>query len=145
MGKNKYIQTPEILWQYFLDYKKAVKSNPILVQDYVGKDANMVYREKERPLTIDGFECYLNDKGIINDLSNYFANSDNRYSDYSTICHAIKKSVRNDQIEGGMAGIYNPSITQRLNNLVEKSEVTNVEKPIFKELDLDVTENDGTN
>ena len=25
-----------------------------------------------------------------------------------------------DQIEGGMAGIYNPSITQRLNNLVEK-------------------------
>jgi hypothetical protein len=63
---------------------------------------------------------WLFKKGIISDLSNYFANSDNRYSDYSTICSHIKKEVRSDQIEGGMAGIYNPSITQRLNNLVEK-------------------------
>jgi len=43
-----------------------------------------------------------------------------------------------------MVGIYNPSITQRLNNLVEKSEVTNIEKPIFTQLDLDVTENNST-
>lgn len=122
MGKNKYIETPEKMWEYFLAYKKQVKSNPIRVQDYVGKDAEMVYREKERPLTIDGFECWCHDNAIISDLSNYFANSDNKYSDYSTICHAIKKAVRNDQIEGGLAGIYNPSITQRLNGLVEKQE-----------------------
>ena len=120
MGKRKYIETPEKMWEYFEEYKKETKSNPILVQDYVGKDAEMVYRTKERPLTIDGFEVWLFKKGIISDLSNYFANSDNRYSDYSTICSHIKKEVRSDQIEGGMAGIYNPSITQRLNNLVEK-------------------------
>lgn len=140
MGKNKYIQTPELLWEYFLSYKKEVKSNPILVQDYVGKDAEMVYRQKERPLTIDGFECYLFDKGIINDLSNYFANSNNMYADYSTICSRIKKAVRTDQIEGGMAGIYNPSITQRLNNLVERSETKQIiEQPLFP----DVQENDS--
>jgi hypothetical protein len=120
MGKRKYIETPEKLLEYFEEYKKETKSNPIQVQDYVGKDADMVYRTKERPLTIDGFEVWLFKKGIISDLSNYFANSDNRYSDYSTICSHIKKEVRSDQIEGGMAGIYNPSITQRLNNLVEK-------------------------
>ena len=132
MGKNKYIETPEKMWELFLAYKEWVKSNPIHVQDYVGKDAEMVYREKERPLTIDGFECYLFDKGIISDLSNYFANSDGRYSDYSTICSRIKKAVKTDQIEGGMAGIYNPSITQRLNGLVEKSEVkAHIEQPLF--------------
>lgn len=120
MGKRKYIETPEKMWEYFEEYKKETKNNPIQVQDYVGKDAEMVYRAKERPLTIDGFEVWLFKKGIISDLSNYFANSDNKYSEYSTICHAIKKEVRSDQIEGGMAGIYNPSITQRLNNLVEK-------------------------
>jgi hypothetical protein len=120
MGKHKYIETPEKLLEYFEEYKKETKNNPIQVQDYVGKDAEMVYRTKERPLTIDGFEVWLFKKGIISDLSNYFANSDNRYSDYSTICSHIKKEVRSDQIEGGMAGIYNPSITQRLNNLVEK-------------------------
>jgi hypothetical protein len=132
MGKRKYIETPEKLLEYFEEYKKETKNNPIQVQDYVGKDAEMVYRTKERPLTIDGFEVWLFKKGIISDLSNYFANSDNRYSDYSTICSHIKKEVRSDQIEGGMAGIYNPSITQRLNNLVERQENTIVtEQPLF--------------
>jgi hypothetical protein len=83
-------------------------------------------------LTIDGFECWCADNGIISDLSNYFANSDNKYADYSTICSRIRKAVRNDQIQGGMVGIYNPSITQRLNGLAEKSEVTTKqEQPLF--------------
>lgn len=132
MGKRKYIETPEILWEHFENYKKWVKNNPIKVQDYVGKDAEMVYREKERPLTIDGFECWCYDNDIISDLSQYFANTEQRYTDYQTICSRIRKAVRTDQIEGGMSGIYNPSITQRLNNLVERSE-TNVkmEQPLF--------------
>jgi hypothetical protein len=74
-------------------------------------------------LTIEGFENYLEDLEIISHLSDYFANTNNNYSDYSTICSRIKRNVKQDQIEGGMAGIYNPSITQRLNNLVEKQEV----------------------
>lgn len=132
MGKNKYIETPEKMWELFLAYKKSVKENPIIVKDWVGKEADQVYREKEKPLTIDGFECWCYDNDIINDLSNYFANSDNKYSEYSTICSRIRKAVRTDQIEGGMVGIYNPSITQRLNGLVDKSEVTQKqEQPLF--------------
>lgn len=126
MPKKKYIESPEKMWDYFLQYKQYVKDNPIIVKDWVGKDATDVYREKERPLTIDGFECWCYDKEIISDLGDYFSNKDNKYSEYSTICSRIRKAVRTDQIEGGMAGIYNPSITQRLNNLVEKvqNEVT---------------------
>jgi len=132
MGKRKYIETPEKMWEYFETYKKWVKSNPIQVQDYVGKDAEMVYRTKERPLTIDGFECWCYDNEIISDLSQYFANTEQRYTDYQTICSRIRKSVRTDQIEGGMSGIYNPSITQRLNNLTEKTENTIItEQPLF--------------
>lgn len=131
MAKHKYIETPDKLWEYFTEYKTWVKSNPILKMVFVGKDGVKDYEERERPLTIDGFECWLADKEIIGDLSNYFANSDNKYSEYSTICSRIKKNVRNDQIEGGMASIYNPSITQRLNGLVEKTdnknENTNIE------------------
>lgn len=122
MPKHKYIESPEKMWELFTQYKEWVKSNPIKVQDYVGKDAEMVYREKERPLTIDGFECWCFENEIISDLSNYFANSGNNYTEYSTICSRIRKSVRVDQIEGGLAGIYNPSITQRLNGLTEKTE-----------------------
>jgi hypothetical protein len=122
MGRNKHIETPEKMWEYFLAYKKQVKSNPILVHDFVGKDALDVRKEKERPLTIDGFECWCYDNEIISDLSQYFANTEQRYSEYQTICSRIRKAVRTDQIEGGMSGIYNPSITQRLNNLVEKTQ-----------------------
>ena len=132
MGKKKYIETPEKMWEYFESYKKWVKSNPILVQDYVGKDAEMVYRTKERPLTIDGFECWCYDNEIISDLSQYFANTEQRYTEYQTICSRIRKAVRTDQIEGGMAGIYNPSITLRLNNLTERTENTIItEQPLF--------------
>jgi hypothetical protein len=135
MGKKKYIETPEKLWELFLAYKKQVKENPILVQDYVGKDAEMVYRQKSRPLTVEGFENYLEDLEIISHLSDYFANSNGNYSDYSTICSRIKRNVKQDQIEGGMAGIYNPSITQRLNGLVDRTETNvKVEQPLFPDV-----------
>lgn len=132
MGKNKYIESPEKLKEYFLSYEKEVKNNPFLVKDWVGKDGDQVYREKEKPLTIEGFECWLADNDIIQDLGDYLSNKDNRYEEYATICSYIKKKTRKDQIEGGMAGIFNPSITQRLNGLAEKSEVTEIkEQPLF--------------
>lgn len=73
-------------------------------------------------MTVDSFEDYLFELGIINDLGDYFSNKDGRYVEYTTICRAIKRKCRKDQINGGMAGIYNPSITQRLNGLTEKTE-----------------------
>jgi len=45
------------------------------------------------------------------------------YDDFCEVCARIKNEIREDQITGGILSFYNPSITQRLNNLVEKSEV----------------------
>ena len=134
MPKHKYIETPERLWELFKEYETYAKSNPIIVEDYVGKDAELVKRKKEVPLTVDSFEDYLFELGIINDLGDYFSNKDERYTEYATICRAIKRKCRKDQINGGMAGIYNPSITQRLNNLTERieSEVIVSEKVVTK-------------
>lgn len=123
MGRTKLIETPDKMWEYFEAYKKATKDNPIIVGDWVGKDADKVFREKERPLTMEGFENYCFDEGIIVDLGNYFANSNNAYSGYSTICSRIRRAIKQDQIEGGMAGIYNPSITQRLNGLADNKKI----------------------
>ncbi len=74
---------------------------------------------------MEGFENYCEDQGVINDLSDYFSNKEDRYSKYAAICRRIKRTIRQDQIEGGMAGIYNASITQRLNGLTEKVEQKN--------------------
>jgi hypothetical protein len=64
-------------------------------------------------------------------IKHYFDNTDNRYSDYSTICSHIKDIIRADQIEGGMVGQYNPSITQRINGLTDKSEMIVKEQALF--------------
>jgi hypothetical protein len=131
MGKNKYIETPEKMWEYFESYRKEVKSNPIKKHVFVGKDGISDYEQKERPLTDKGFYNYCRRK--VGCVRQYFDNQDKLYDDYIAICRAIKEEIDQDQIEGGMAGIYNPSITQRLNGLVDKQETTIREQPLFPE------------
>lgn len=122
MGNHKYIETPERMWELFNDYRIKIKATPIRVQDFVGKDGDEVYRIKERPLTLEGFENYCANQGVIQDIDAYFRNKGGAYADYSAICSHIRREIKQDQIEGGMAGIYNPSITQRLNGLVDKTQ-----------------------
>lgn len=122
-GRPKIVESPEELWKWFEGYTKAIKANPFKVKDWVGKDADQVMREKERPLTMEGFENYVADVGGPWDLKDYFANSDNSYTEFSPICARIRREIKSDQIEGGMAGLYNPSITQRLNGLADKQEI----------------------
>lgn len=135
MSTTKMIDSPEELAQLFEDYKLHVKSDPFIVVDYVGKDATPVNRMKEKPLSMDGFEVYVSkipDKPW--DLSHYFCNLDNRYKDYVAICSRIRKEIRDDQISGGMSGLFNPSITQRLNGLVDKTETKVIkEQPLFSD------------
>lgn len=131
MAKHKYIETPEKMWQLFLEYGAEVSDHPITVKDFIGPKAIVVHRELRRPLTMEGFENYVANEGLNESLERYFANSNDKYEAYVTICTRIRKSIRQDQIEGGMTGIYNTSITQRLNNLTEKHEVTHREQPLF--------------
>lgn len=120
---TKYIETPEALLELFEAYVVYTKSKPFLVKDWVGGIAKEVTREKERPITLEGFRVYA--FKAIGCVKQYFDNPDGRYDDYITICSHIKDMIRSEQIDGGMAGIYNPSITQRLNGLKEQTENDN--------------------
>lgn len=137
MAKHKYIATPEKMWELFLAYKNKVKSTPIQKSEQrkgtvvipKGFDGDLpdalIDLPIEKPLTIEGFENYVEDEGVITDLGKYFSNDKNAYDEFRTICKRIKRVIREDQITGGMAGIFNPSITQRLNGLVEQSKSDN--------------------
>lgn len=133
MAKHKYISSPAKMWKLFEEYKISVKSQPVLVQEFVGKNGRKVYGEREAPLTLEGFECFVADKPRMpSDLGDYFSNKNDAYSEFSTICSRIRKEIRADQIKGGMVGIYNPSITQRLNGLVDRQQHdVKVEQPLF--------------
>lgn len=118
MGKHKYIETPEKLLELFEKYKANLKPREIQKATPRG----VVSEFHTPPLTMAGFEvfCY-NEVGTVD---HYFNNSNDAYSDYCTICSYIKKEIRKDQIEGGMVGQYNSSITQRLNGLTERVDTT---------------------
>lgn len=131
MGKHKYIETPERMYELFEAYKKETKDNPRIKVDYVGKDGNKVNIPLEVPLTMEGFSGYVYRQGVTSSIHNYFANSRDAYPEYSSICTRIREEIRHDQISGGMVGQYNASITQRLNNLVEKTHNVNIEQPLF--------------
>jgi hypothetical protein len=75
---------------------------------------------------MQGYEVYCFKNDIARNLGDYFSNKDGKYVEFSTICAYIKRTIADDQIGGGMAGIYNPSITQRLNNLTDKVEQTQI-------------------
>lgn len=143
-GRKKHIETPEIMWELFEAYRTWAKETPLLKQDFVGKDGKDVDRRLERALTFDGFQNHLADQDIITDVTDYFVNPDDRYKDFKSVCARIKRTIRQDQIEGGMAGIYNPSITQRLNNLVEKVQEDGTKKIIIEVIDGDSKDSNST-
>jgi hypothetical protein len=120
MAKHKYIETPEKMWELFEAYRKEIKDNPRFVYDYVGRDGTEVQKRLERPLTIEGFKNYCYE--VVGSIQHYWINFEDNYNEYQPICSRIKEQIRQDQIEGGMVGQYNPSITQRLNNLTDKQE-----------------------
>lgn len=122
-GHPRNIETPEKMWEIFMEYVTETKNNPRYKTEYVGKDGIMVHTPLERPLTIEGFKNWCYDS--IGTVEQYFTNQDGLYKDYIGICSRIKQTIRQDQIEGGMIGQYNPSITQRLNGLTEKIETDN--------------------
>lgn len=129
--KKKYVDSPETLWTLFCEYKKAVKANPRKKQDFVGGMGKMVWRKLERPLIMEGFEGFCREKGLIADLKDYFANTGGSYAVYASVCNRIKSNIREDQISGGMCGVYSASITQRICGLVEKTQQQMVEQPLF--------------
>lgn len=97
---------------------------------YVGKDGERVTDAQKVPMTLEGFKRYCRENH--GEAEHYFKNTDNMYNDFCLICSRIREEIRENQIIGGLLGFYNPSITQRLNGLVDKqqSEVTATVKQI---------------
>ena len=129
VGRPRNLDSPEQLYELFIRYKEDVKANPRIKSVFGGKEFEERAEPLERPLTMEGFELFCWDE--VGQVEQYFKNIDKRYEEFIPICSRIRKEIRRDQIEGGMVGQYNPSITQRLNGLKEQVEQTNIEQPLF--------------
>lgn len=128
MGKFKPIHPTRIFrqpeemekaWTEFkADLKEQAKDWPKI--QYVGKEGNRVVDHPVLPYTLEGFKRFC--RTNYGEVSQYFKNSNDLYEDFIPVCSRILEEIREQQIIGGMLGVYNPSITQRLNGLTEKVE-----------------------
>jgi hypothetical protein len=133
MAKHKYIETPEKLWEYFLEYVEKERNSPMLKREYVGKDGIEVDTPLQVPITFEGFECYLQDQNIIEDLGKYSANTDKAYTEYVTIITRIRQNCFVQNFKGASVGLFNANIIAKKLGLIEKMQTTIIEQPLFPE------------
>jgi len=129
---TRIFNTPDDMleaWRGYVQWLEDVEKKRWPKVQYVGRDGVRVEDYPKIPYTLEGFKryCYA-ERG---NVEQYFYNKDGLYDDFVGICAQIREWIREDQIVGGLLGNYNPSITQRLNGLTEKSEVTVKEQPLF--------------
>lgn len=119
---TRIFQTPDELEHAWELYKKdlEVQAEEWVKVQYVGKEGQRMSDPFKLPYSLDDFEvfCYKN----FGCIDQYFKNTGGYYEDFVPLCTHIRKEIRANQIRGGLLGVYNASITQRLNNLVDKIE-----------------------
>lgn len=122
MHPTRIFKTPDELADAWAKFKEDLKeqSNEWLRIQYVGKDGERMADPQKVPMTLEGFERFCYDR--YGNVGQYFDNKDGYYEDFVAICSRIRTEIRENQIIGGLLGFYNPSITQRLNGLTDKTE-----------------------
>lgn len=130
-GRPRNLKEPNELWEMFLRYRNHVKQNPRIKYEQNQRSGEVVPIPIVRPLTLDGFESYAWEfEGMT--ISNYLDNQNDAYQDFYAISTHIKKTIRGEQLDGGMAGQYNASLTARINGLSESiNNNVNVDQPLF--------------
>ena len=90
-GAPKVFESPKHLLDLFKEYKEWTKVNPFLWHDYTGKDAEEVWKQRQRPITWVGFEGWLCERDIAYHLGNYEQNRNGAYEEFLPIIRAIKR------------------------------------------------------
>ena len=118
------IYTPEQLQKKIDEYFEWVDKNPFYKYDVVktGVDAGKELKIKvPRPYSIQGIIYFLN----INTQTWYNWNSeDQKDAKILEICTCASNKIKQHQLDGASAGIFQPMIIARLNGLSEKTDGT---------------------
>jgi len=123
--KQKYIETPEKLWELFTQFVEHEKENPMLKVEYVGKDGIQVDTKLQVPITFEGFECYLADQGVISDLGDYSNAKNESYASYRPIITRIRNNCFAQNFKGAAVGLFNANLIAKKLGLTEKTENKN--------------------
>ena len=129
-GRPPVFKTPDDLWRCFAEYVELVEKHEINLPTYVVKGSK---REEgkggkiARPLTLQGFMAFT---GMGQEWRQFAEYTKQRGDDFSTVITRIKTIIESNQIEGGLANIYNSNLTARLNGLKDRTDHTSGDEPL---------------
>lgn len=115
VGRPLNFETPIDLWNEVVNYFQWVDSNPIIKQDFKGKDADKVDYELQRPYTWQSLYVYL---GVTN--LDYYKTKD----EFLGILTHIGNIIYSCKYDGALVGIFNYSMVSRDLGLMERSDIT---------------------
>lgn len=121
-GHGKYI-TVEQLEKAFEGYVIYEGQNRVTETVFTGKDGLPQTKEHHLVLSWEGFETYLADNKIINDLRDYRYNKDGRYSDYTEIITRIGNKIYNNNFKGAATNQLNSNLIARQLGIKEQTNV----------------------
>lgn len=125
--KQHYVGVNQLI-DLFYEYCEEVKANPIIQEDYVGGAGIQVQKKLQRPYTKQGFFVFVKQKTGFN-VGHYFKPSAHQdFSAYKDVIDEIELTIADNQISGGMVGIFNARMSSLMQGLVEKTENKNDNK-----------------
>ena len=123
-GRNALFTEPQQLWDACVEYFDYMDSRTDWDgQNWVGKDGEEVIVKKKVPYTLSGLCLFLDVSPIyLNEFekSETFKNN----PDFSIVLTRVRQIIQTQQIDGGLLGYFNASLTARINGLTEKQDIT---------------------
>ena len=129
-GRDKLFATPELLWEAACEYFEWCEQNPILKQDFKGKDADLVNYELDIPFTLTGLCLYLGtNQAYFRQFKDSLTVESGKkqtqiQKDFSTVITRIEETIYTQKYNGAAVGIFNANIIARDLGLKEQTDVT---------------------
>lgn len=128
---NSFNWTPEKLYNTYLDYlddlkdHKFYKVEPIKSGDRAGE---LIHIPVDKPRTVLGF-CEFSGMESATYYEYLNAVSVNIDKELVSVITRINNSIKDNQISGALANVYNPMVAMRINNIGDKTEQTIIAEP----------------
>ena len=130
-GRDKLFATPELLWEAAVEYFNWCDENPVVKQDFVGKDGDQVERKLGRPYTQSGLCVYL-------DCSEQMFRDASKRDDFFEVCTRISQIIKTQKFDGAAVGIFNANIIARDLGLKDQTDVTSNNEQIKFNISLNL-------
>jgi hypothetical protein len=120
-GRPRLFETPENLWDMFIEYVNWAKDNPWIKKEPIktGDDAGtLIDIPHERPLTIWEFVTFI---GMSRSCFEAYCQK----KEFVIVCKTIKDRMTAQRVSGGLTGAYNANLVARIDGITDKQEIDN--------------------